>query len=136
MRTARELMHANVVTVPAHESLLDVLHLLVVAGIGGVAVLGPRDEVVGVLSSSDVLRAIEQALDEDRDPGEPDGLRDSLQTVTAGDIATPDVIWVSTSTTATQVSEIMRTEGIHRVLVGSSERLEGILTSFDLLRAV
>lgn len=136
MRTARDLMHSNVVTVPAQESLLDVLHLLVVAGIGGVAVIGPRNEVVGVLSSSDVLRAIEQASDEDDDPDESDGLRASLQMVTAGHIATPDVVWVSASTTAAQVSEIMRAEGIHRVLVGSSERLEGILTSFDLLRAV
>lgn len=129
-------MHANAVTVPAHEPLLEVLHLLVVASIGGVPVVGPHGEVVGVLSSSDVLRAIEQACDEDRDAGEHDGLRDSLQILTAGDIATPDIIWVSPTSTAAQVSEIMRAEGIHRVLVGSTERLEGILTSFDLLRAV
>jgi CBS domain-containing protein len=136
MHTARDLMQPNAVTVPAHEPLLEVLHLLVVAGIGGVPVVGPRGEVVGVLSASDVLRAIEQACDEDSDASERDGLRDSLQMLTAGDIATPEAIWVSPTTTAAQVSEIMRAQGIHRVLVGSNERLEGILTSFDLLRAV
>ena len=136
MHTARDLMHVNAVTVPAQEPLLEVLHLLVVAGIGGVPVVGTRGEVVGVLSASDVLRAVEQACDEDRDAGEHDGLRDALQTMTAGDIATPDVIWVSPTTTAAQVSEIMRAEGIHRVLVGSNDHLEGILTSFDLLRAI
>jgi CBS domain-containing protein len=82
------------------------------------------------------LRAIEQACDEDRDAGEPDELRESLQTITAGDIATPEVVWVSPDTPVSQVAELMRAEGIHRVLVGSRERLEGILTSFDILRAV
>jgi CBS domain-containing protein len=136
MPTAADLMHANAVTVPAQEPLLEVLHLLVVAGIGGVPVVGTRGEVVGVLSASDVLRAVEQVCDEDRDAGEHAGVRDSLQTLTAGDIATPDVIWVSPTTSAAQVSEIMRAEGIHRVLVGSSDSLVGILTSFDLLRAI
>jgi len=129
-------MHANAVTVPAQEPVLEVLHLLVVAGIGGVPVVGTRGEVVGVLSASDVLRAVEQVCDEDRDAGEHAGVRDSLQTLTAGDIATPDVVWVSPTTSAAQVSEIMRAEGIHRVLVGSSDSLVGILTSFDLLRAI
>ncbi len=136
MHTAADLMHANAVTVPAQEPVLEVLHLLVVAGIGGVPVVGTRGEVVGVLSASDVLRAVEQVCDEDRDAGEHAGVRDSLQTLTAGDIATPDVVWVSPTTSAAQVSEIMRAEGIHRVLVGSSDSLVGILTSFDLLRAI
>lgn len=130
MHTARDLMHANAVTVPAHEPLLEVLHLLVVAGIGGVPVVGKRGEVVGILSASDVLRAVEQVCDEDRDAG------DSLQSLTAGDVATPDVIWVSPTASAAQVSRMMREEGIHRVLVGSSDSLAGILTSFDLLRAI
>lgn len=129
-------MHADLMTVPPGQSLLEVLHLLVVAGVGGVPVVGSDGTVVGVLSATDVLHAIEQAVDEDRDAGEPEDLHESLQRITAGEIATPDVVWVSPETTVAQVSQIMRAEGIHRVLVGSSRRLEGILTSFDLLRAI
>jgi CBS domain-containing protein len=129
-------MHADTVTVPAEQALPEVLHLLVVAGIGGAPVVGRDGAVVGVLTSTDVLRAIEQAVDEDQDAGEPSDLRNSLQTITAGDIATPEVVWVSADTPIAQVSAIMRVEGIHRVLVGSRERLEGILTSFDVLRGV
>jgi CBS domain-containing protein len=129
-------MHVAPVTVPAQGSLPDVLHLLVVAGISGVPVVASSGVVVGVLSSSDVLRAIEHALDEDRDEGEPDDLSESLHAITAGDMATPEVIWVDPETPVAQVAQIMRREGIHRVLVGSSERLEGILTAYDLLRAV
>src|SRR5690242_5456486 len=134
--TAGELMHVNTVTVPAHERLLDVLHLLVRAGVGSVPVVGRDGAVIGVLSSTDVLRAIDQAADEDRDVAELDDLRESLRMITAGEVATPDVVWVPADMPVAQVSERMRAEGIHRVLVGSSERLEGILTSFDLLRAV
>jgi CBS domain-containing protein len=129
-------MHANTVTVLEHQTLLEVLHLLVVAGIGGAPVVGADGAVVGVLTATDVLRAIEQAVDEDRDAGESDDLLESLQMITAGDIATPEVIWVSVDATVAQVSELMRVNGIHRVLVGSSKRLEGIVTSFDVLRAV
>jgi len=35
-----------------------------------------------------------------------------------------------------RVAQRMRADGIHRVLVGESGRLEGILTAFDLLRGV
>jgi CBS domain-containing protein len=129
-------MHKDTATVPADESLLAALHLLVVAGIGGLPVVGPDGAIVGVLSSTDVLGAIDQACDEDHDEDEPEDLRESLQAITAGEIATPEVIWVSPETPVAEVSEIMRAEGIHRVLVGSSGKLEGVLTSFDLLRAV
>lgn len=135
-QTARDLMRFDTVTVPPDGSLREVLRLLVVAGIGGVPVVGRDGAVIGVLSATDVLHAVEQALDEDRDVGESDDLRESLQTITAADIATPDVIWVSPDTPVAQVAEIMRIEGIHRVLVGSRGRLDGILTSFDLLRAI
>lgn len=129
-------MHADLVTVPPDQSLLEVLHLLVVAGVGGVPVVREDGAVVGVLTATDVLHAIEQAVDEDRDAGEPEDLHESLRRITAGEIATPDVVWVSPDTTVAKVSQIMRAEGIHRVLVGSKRRLDGILTSFDLLRAV
>src|SRR5690349_16956588 len=128
-------MHKDTATVPANESLLEALHLLVVAGVGGLPVIGRDGAVVGILSSTDVLGAIDQACDEDDDEDEPDDLRESLQAITAGEIATPEVIWVSPETSVAEVSEIMRAEGIHRVLVGSSGKLEGVLTSFDLLRA-
>ena len=51
-------------------------------------------------------------------------------------IATPEIIFVSPDAPAAEVAQLMRTEGIHRVLVGTKQRLEGILTAFDLLRAV
>jgi CBS domain-containing protein len=66
----------------------------------------------------------------------PDGPIEQLRAYTASDVATVDVVWVSPETPAPQVARLMRDEGVHRVLVGDNERLEGILTAFDLLRAL
>ena len=134
MAIARELMHPEPLTVRANAPLLEVQHVLVRAGISGVPVVDLQGQVIGVVSSTDVLRALDEALDEDRDDGESDDVLERLQTVTAADAATPEVIWVSPGTSAAEVAHVMRREAIHRVLVGSDERLEGILTAFDLLR--
>ena len=136
MTVARDVMHADPLTVPAKASLLDVQHLFVVAGIGGAPVVGVQGEVIGVLSATDVLRALAQALDEDLDAGEANDVHERLGAVTAADIATPEVIWVSPDASTAHVAQVMRDEGIHRVLVGNDRRLEGILTAYDLLRAV
>jgi CBS domain-containing protein len=133
---ARDLMHAEPVTVPEDASLLAVQHLLVTAQISGVPVVDDNGAVVGVISSSDVLRAFDVALDEDADEGEAEQLEDRLNAITAAEIATPEVVWVAPDMPAKQVAEVMRTQGIHCVLVGTAERLDGILTAFDLLRAV
>jgi CBS domain-containing protein len=132
---ARELMQPNPITVSSHMPLLELQHLLVVAHISGVPVVGADGQVTGVVSATDVLSAIEQALDEDHDPGESDDLLEELRAITAGDIATPEVVWVSPDTAVAEVARMMRAEGIRRVLVGNG-RLEGILTAYDLLRAV
>jgi CBS domain-containing protein len=132
---ARDLMQAKPITVSAQTPLLELQHLLVVAHISGVPVVGADGQVTGVVSATDVLSAIEQALDEDHDPGESDDLLGELRAITAGDIATPEVVWVSPETPVAEVARMMRAEGIRRVLVGNG-RLEGILTAYDLLRTV
>lgn len=133
---ARELMRPDPITVPAQTSLLDVQHLLVVAQINGVPVVESSGRVIGVISAGDILRTMAQALDDDQDEGETEDLVERLREITAGEVASPEVIWVSPDASIERVAQTMRSEGIHRVLVGTSERLEGILTSYDLLRAL
>jgi CBS domain-containing protein len=129
-------MRTNLLTVSADATLLEVQHLLVVAQISGAPVIDATGVVVGVLSATDVLGAMEQVFDEDEDEDEPDILQDRLEAITARDIASPEVVWVGPDASISQVAEVMRREGIHRVLVGTREHLEGILTTYDLLGAV
>ncbi len=128
---ARDLMQKEPVTVPADMRFRQIQHLFVVARIGGAPVVDPSGNVVGVISTTDLLGAIEQASDEDVDPG-----ADELEALTAIDLATPEVIWVSPAASVTEVAQVMQARGVHRVLVGDDERLVGIVTAFDLLQAL
>jgi len=131
---ARDLMEPNVLTVPADMPFLDVQHLLVEAGCSGAPVVDARGRVVGIISAMDLLRAADQAYDEDLDPGETE--EPAILTLTARELATPDPVWVAPDAPAARIAERMRVLGIHRVLVGRAGVLQGILSTMDLLRAV
>lgn len=133
---ARDLMERNVLKVPATMPLAEIQHLFVVAGVYGAPVIDASGAVVGVISAIDLLRAADQALDEDHDPGEPADPDLGSDGLTAEDIASPDAVWVAASTPVDQVARLMQRERIHRVLVGEGGTLEGILTTFDLLANV
>lgn len=131
--TAEDVMERDPVTVAASTPILEVLHLLVVAQISGVAV-GDVGEIVGVIAASDLLRAVDQVFDSEIDESPAGDQEESLSTLRAVDVMTPEPIWVAPDTPAAVVARLMRERGIHRVLVGTEGHLEGIVTTFDLLR--
>jgi len=131
---ARDLMEPNVLTIPADLPFRDVQHLLVQAGCYGAPVVDARGTVVGVVSAMDLLRAADQAYDDDLDPGEQDV--PDAQAITAFELATPEPVWVAPDTSAEQVAQLMREHGIHRVLVGTDGKLLGVVSTLDLLRVV
>lgn len=146
---ARDLMQTEVITVAPDTPFLQIQHLFVVAQISGAPVVDHSGAVLGVISSVDLLRAVDQACDEDVDVGpvrvgtstpspshDSTDLSEDLRSLVATDIATPGAVWVSPDDTISEVARVMRTQGIHRVLVGREQRLEGILSSFDLLKAL
>lgn len=134
----RDIMtEAPLVTVTADTPLVDVVHLFVEARISGAPVVDADGTVRGVVSATDLLVAIDQAEDDDVDEGEsgaaPSG---TLRARTALDVATPELVCVDPETDVTSLARRMRAEGIHRVLVGEPQRVLGIVTAFDLLRAL
>lgn len=136
MQIARDLMERNVLTIAARMPFSEIVHLLVVAGIHGAPVVDENGAVIGVISVMDLLRASDQANDDERDEGEGADPGAQLRVATAIDLASPIATWVPPETPAGEVARLMREEGIHRVLVGVEGRLEGILSAYDLLRAV
>lgn len=131
---ARDLMERNVLTIPESAPFREVQRLLVVAGCHGAPVVDWEGRVIGVVTAMDLLRAADQAMDEDLDPDETD--ERNMSKLTAHELATPDPIWVQPDTPASAIAQRMRAEGAHRVLVGVDGKLEGIVSSFDLARAV
>ena len=133
---ARDLMTPVAVTVRTDTPLLEIVHLFVEAQISGAAVVDEQGVVCGFVSAIDVLTAVDQAGDEDIDDGEAVEELEGLRSLTAREIATPEVAWVSPETAAVDIAQRMHSQGIHRVLVGTDGRAIGMLTAFDLLRAI
>jgi CBS domain-containing protein len=132
-------MQPDPITVPATMPFLDVQHLFVVAHIGSAPIVDVRGCVLGMITNSDLLRTVDQFCDDEVDPGSsmtPGALSEQLAELVAGDVGTQEVVWVPLDAPISVVAHLMRTEGIHRVLVGQNGQLAGILTTFDLLRAV
>lgn len=143
MMIARHLMTADPITIAPDTPFLEIQHLFVVAQIGGAPVVNDRGVVVGMISSVDLLRAVDQACDDDIDEqptavsdGDSKALPEQFGLLVASDLATPEVVWVATHATSAEVAHVMREAGVHRVLVGDDGRLEGIVTAFDLLQEV
>jgi len=134
-RLARDLMTVETLSIPADLPFLELQHLLVEAQIHGAPVVDEAGAVVGIVTAMDLLRVSDQAWDDERDEGETDDPLDELRHLTARDIATPEVVWVTAETPIANVADVMRREGIHRVVVGTDGRMEGVLTAFDLLSA-
>ena len=88
--------------------------------------MGEDGVVYGVVSSLDLLRIVQEASDRG----------DSLETVSAEDAMTRDLVMVSPEATLGEVAATMLEHRIHRVLVGENRMLAGVITSFDLVRVV
>jgi CBS domain-containing protein len=129
-------MERNTLTIPSTMPFPEIVRLLVVAGIHGAPVVDEQGAIIGMVSAMDLLRASDQAHDDERDEGEGNDPLEQLSIATALELASPEPIWVAPEAPAGDVARLMHREGIHRVLVGADGRLEGILTAFDLLRAV
>lgn len=145
---ARDLMQPDPITIAPSTPFLEIQHLFVLGEIGGAPVVDASGKVLGMISDCDLLRVMDQACDDEFDAfpsaaepvhGPPLGsheLPEGLCSLTALDVLVPDVVWVLPDTPIARVAHIMRTEVIHRVLVGHEGRLAGILTTFDLLKAL
>lgn len=134
----RDLAPADWLTIPAALPFLDVVHLFLETGVGGAPVVDDDGGVVGMIAAVDLLGAVDRVSDDEIDP-DPTGGADapeSLRALRAIDVATPEIPWVPPELPVTELARRMRDEGLHRVLVGEPGKLEGVVTTFDLLRAV
>lgn len=146
---ARDVMQSHVVTVEAELPLLDVHRLFVEEEITGAPVVDEVGRLVGVISSSDLLRAVEQEHEsatsephyfrEWLEFSGPDWARatadfqDRLASLTVADAMTRGGISVAPEAPITEVAGLMRRHRVHRVLVVEKGLLVGILTTFDLV---
>ena len=146
---ARDVMQTHVVTVEPELPLIDVHRLFVEEEITGAPVADETGRLVGVISSTDLLRAIEEEHESatsephyfrewlefsgpDWTRSSPD-FQDRLASLTVADAMTRGGITVSPDAPIAEVAGLMRRHRVHRVLVVEDGLLVGILTTFDLI---
>lgn len=149
---ARDLMETGIVSVGPATPLLDVHRLFTEEEISGAPVVDEDGTLLGVITTTDLVRAIEEEHDAGRMSADyfrdllpysspdwlsgPEDLQDRLRQMRAEDVMTRDVRTVPPDMPVTLVARALRESRIHRVFVSEGARLVGVLSAFDLLRVV
>lgn len=149
-RVASDVMVRRVVTVPADATLTEVERVLADNRISGVPVVDDEGCVLGVLSVRDLIEHhAEEGRQRRRGPSfyqidAADFDEDELDAydlpedpaATAEQVMTPQVLSVSPDTPLRAVAALMVRQAVHRLLVQDDERMVGIVSAMDLLRAM
>jgi CBS domain-containing protein len=146
---ARDVMQTGVIQVGPETPLVDIQRLFVEEGISGAPVVDETGRLLGVIASSDLLRAVTEERDtavaepryyrENLEFSGPDwnhaleDFQDRLAELTVADAMTEGGATVAPDTSIPEVARLMRAGRIHRVFVVDGEALVGIITSFDLV---
>jgi len=120
--TARDIMQKPVVAATARASLRDVATELVKNGFSGMPVADPDGRVVGVVTESDIVRTLIA------------GKR--LENLTAGEVMTGPPITVEVETPIEDVMKQLEENRIVRVPVMDHDKLVGIISRSDVIRAI
>jgi CBS domain-containing protein len=145
----RDVMQRHVITVDAELPLVDAHRLFVEEEIHGAPVVDETGRLLGVLSSADLLRAVEEAHDsgstqprylrEELEFSGPDwayvprDFQDRLSELVVGDAMTRGGVTVAPDAPVAEAARLMREHRIHRVPVVEAGILAGIVTTFDLV---
>lgn len=66
----------------------------------------------------------------------PEDFQDRMQQLTAADAMSRELVMVRPDATVDEIVRAMSKNRAHRVLVGEGRRLQGVITTFDLMRVV
>lgn len=147
--TARDVMQTHLITVSPEAPLIEVHRLFVDEEINGAPVVDDEGRLLGVVSSMDLLRAVEEEYDSAaveqnyfRDFLEfsgpdwtrtPEDFQDRLGGERVEDRMTRSPATVTPDTPVSDVATRMRESHIHRVFVVEDGVLHGLISTFDLI---
>jgi len=120
--TAKDIMQSPVVAATPLASLRDVATQLVTNEFSGMPVAASDGRVVGIVTESDVVRTLIE------------GKR--LENLTAGDVMTGPPITVNLNTPIEDVMKSLEENHIVRVPVMDQDKLVGIISRRDVIRAI
>ena len=141
---AKDVMSEGVLTVAAEASILDAAEKLVNARVSALPVVDTRGTVVGIISENDIIQRIEEGQ-ASPSPGilrrMADGIASAATFVRTrsqrvGDVMTRKVVTADENATLGELAGLMVRHGIKRVPITRRDRLAGVVSRIDLLRAL
>jgi CBS domain-containing protein len=123
---AADIMQKNIMAVSPELPIASLEGFLSSEDISGAPVQDDRGTIVGIVSKTDLVRALS-----DREENDPDVTIG--EDLTVEDIMTRDVVTVLPDADIKAVAQNMLDGRLHRVLVAKDGEVLGIITTFDLL---
>ncbi|HEX5963311.1 MAG TPA: CBS domain-containing protein [Gemmatimonadales bacterium] len=124
-----ELMQRPVKTVNLDAAVNDAIVTLADSHISALPVVDAVGRMVGVISSTDILTSEAEAED-------ADARQDLFEETMVGDIMTRHALTVSPDAEVREAAQQMLYADIHRLFVVEGERVVGVISTTDVMRAV
>jgi CBS domain-containing protein len=122
-------MQKDVKAVRPDVSVADVIASLADAHVSGVPVVDRHGQMLGVISSTDVLTQEAEAQD-------TDARTTLLESTLAQDIMTPHPLTIDPDADVREAAREMLYAEVHRLFVVQHGRLIGVISTSDIVRAV
>jgi len=146
---AKDVMQTHLVSLSPDAPLHSAQQVFYDEGIHGAPVISEHGQLVGILSSMDILRAAIEAREVsqaqpthfrndldlshvDWESG-PADIQERLSEARVADAMSTEVITVESSSPVTEVARLLRTNRVHRVVVVDGETMCGVISTFDLI---
>lgn len=124
-----ELMQTEVQTVPSDAVVNDAVVVLAESRVSALPVVDGTGRMVGVISSTDVLASEEEAED--------GKARDTLfEKTLVRDLMTPRPLTIAPDAEVKEAAQQMLYADVHRLFVTQGDRLIGVISTTDIMRAV
>jgi CBS domain-containing protein len=124
---AKHIMQTHVVTLSPDTPLHSAQQVFYDEGIHGAPVISEQGQLVGILTSMDILRAAIEARE----------ISPAQSVHFSNDLDLSHVDWESSpadlQSRLSEVARLLRTNRVHRVVVVDGETLCGVISTFDLV---
>lgn len=124
-----ELMQRKVKTVGSDATVADAIVSLADGHISGMPVVDGAGKVIGVLSTTDLLTAEAEA-------GDSAARQTLLENTSVRDIMTPRPFTIAPSEDVREAARQMLYADVHRLFVAEGDKVVGIISTTDIVRAV
>ena len=144
---ARQMMTTNLITVTETATLREVINLMLAKNISGIPVIDRNGKMKGIVSESDVIRLKRklhmpdymQLLDTMLNNMHPENFQADVTRaleMPITDFMTKEVVTISEDTSIAEITRLMVEHGINRIPVVHGNKLTGIVTRKDTIRAM